>query len=128
MAQNPLQHALAAMMTHSTSFQASVHVPTTKKVLAVLSLLYREGYIAAYSTHAQRTTVFLKYTEDRVPALKKIQLISTPGREVVITHKSLCLLPKQVGNLILETDQGILTLDEARNRYRIGGKVLFKIL
>lgn len=85
----------------------SICVPHTTQNLAILSILYRNGFIqnVMRGTTAQpspeqfneageaqrRIWANLKYREDR-PVLKSMELISKPSRKIFMTPKEILLL------------------------------------
>jgi len=128
MVKDHLSLMLSSIKNGSTSFKSRVHVPTTKVNSQLSILLYNQGYIRGFFINDKRTTILLKFTEELKPVIKNIKIVSTPGRPVVISHKTLSKLPKNCGSFILSTNKGLLTLNEALHQYKIGGQVLCKII
>jgi small subunit ribosomal protein S8 len=128
MAKDNLSLMLSSIKNGSTSFKSSIHVPTTKINGQLLNLLYNQGYIRGFFINSKRTQVLLKFTEELKPVIKNIKIISTPGRPVIVSHKTLSKLPQNCGSFILHTNKGLLTLVEALHKYKIGGKVICKII
>lgn len=105
-----------------------INIPTTKKCLKLLELLYKEGYIRGYLHNKTRTTVYLKFTGSvRKPVIKHMQLISTNSREVFANVKTLSKLVHSQETFILSTNRGFCTIKEALKK-NLGGLVICKII
>lgn len=125
---NHLALLLSALKAGSASFKPNILVPVTKLNLQCLHLLYRKGWIRGFFYNSYNITVFLKFDEELKPTIKSIQGVSTGGKSVYVSHKELCRLSIQSGTLVLTTTRGIITGEEARDQFQIGGKILFKII
>ena len=128
MVKNNLSLAFSIIKTGSISFKSYVHVPTTKLNLQMLSILYKEGFIRGFYYNEKRAKVFLKFNNYLKPILKNIKIISTPGKKVIVSHKSLCQIKKNSGFFIINSNKGLITLEEALFKYKIGGEILCKII
>jgi len=128
MVKNNLSLAFSIIKNGSLSFKSHVHIPTTKLNLQLVYLLYKEGFIQGFFFNKLKINVFLKFNELLKPSIKNIKILSTKGKQVIAPHKTLCRLPKNSGILILSTTKGLLTLNEALYKYKVGGEVLCKII
>jgi ribosomal protein S8 len=128
MVKNNLSLALSIIKNGSLSFKSCVHVPTTKLNLQLIHLLYKEGFIQSFFFNKTRINVFLKFNEFLKPSIKNIKILSTKGKQVITSHKTLCRLPKNSGVLIISSNKGLITLSEALYKYKVGGEVLCKII
>jgi small subunit ribosomal protein S8 len=128
MVKNNLSLAFSIIKTGSISFKSHVHVPTTKLNLQMLSLLYKEGFIRGFYYNEKRAKVFLKFNNYLKPALRSIKIISTPGKKVIVSHKTLCQIKKNSGFFIINSNKGLITLEEALFKYKVGGEILCKII
>tara|TARA_B110000902_G_scaffold265846_1_gene351443 strand:- start:1720 stop:2106 length:387 start_codon:yes stop_codon:yes gene_type:complete len=128
MVKNNLSIAFSIIKTGSISFKSHVHVPTTKLNLQMLSLLYKEGFIRGFYYNEKRTQVFLKFNSHLKPALRNIKIISTPGKKVVVSHKTLCQIKKNNGFFIINSNKGLITLEDALFKYKVGGEIFCKII
>jgi len=70
----------------------------------------------------------LKYDSFLKPAIKNIKIISTNGRKINMSHKSLMNQPKNEGMLIINTTKGLITSSQALYGFKIGGEVLCKVI
>jgi len=128
MVKNNLSLAFSIIKTGSISFKSHVHVPTTKLNLQMLSVLYKEGFIRGFCYNEKRAKVFLKFNSYLKPALRNIKIISTPGKKVIVSHKILCQIKKNSGFFIINSNKGLITLEEALFKYKVGGEILCKII
>lgn len=123
-----LSLALSIIKNGSLSFRSTVFVPTTKLNKQLLAVLYKQGYIKGYFMNEKTISVFLKYSGHLKPVIKNLKVLSTPGKRLIVSHKSLTLLKKNSGTLLINTPYGILTLNQALHQYKIGGEVICKII
>jgi len=109
---------------------AVVQCPSSKHRKDVLETLAREGYIRGF-TEVQKGTaqaqleIELKYHEG-LPAIRKIERVSTPGRRVYAGIKDLGRVFNGLGISILSTPRGVLSDNEARAQH-VGGEILCRI-
>lgn len=122
-------HSLFSFINNaSLSNLGDFSIPTTKKSLKVLELLYREGLIRGYLHNKTRTTVYIKFTgNSRKPVIKHIQAISTSGRKVFVSTRILANLVHLKESFLISTPKGLLTAQEALES-NTGGLVICKIL
>lgn len=66
-----------------------LHPKTTRVCFEVLNILYKQGYIAGYFMHQNKGYVYFKYSNGGVSALTGIVRVSTPGRKIFLSSKSL---------------------------------------
>jgi small subunit ribosomal protein S8 len=105
-----------------------VSIPTNKKCLKVLELMYREGFIRGYSYNQYRTNIYIKFTGSTAkPVIKHIQAISTGGRQVYANLKILAKLVNLNETFIISTPKGLLTVQEALKQ-NTAGLVFCKII
>lgn len=108
----------------------SLYSPTPKICLNILKILYKKGYLRGlkkvYINKKLTIDVLLKYDIEGNPLIKKIERVSTPGRRVYVSIKSLWKVKLGAGIFVLSTPKGLLTDNEARF-LNVGGEVLFYI-
>jgi len=107
-----------------------VFVSKTRKVISFLDLLYLEGFIRGYSLDGKnKIKVLLKYALDGKSVLRKIIILSKPGRKIYVNSKSLWLLDviRGTGCFFLSTPKGFMTLRGAL-KYGIGGELICYVL
>jgi small subunit ribosomal protein S8 len=128
MVNNSLAFMFSVINSASISNQGNINVPTTKKCLKVLRVLYREGLIRGYTYNKYRTNIYIKFTGSTIkPVIKQIQPISTNGRPIFVSVKTLAKLAHANEIFIISTIKGILTLKESLQQ-NVGGVLFCKII
>ena len=105
-----------------------VEIPSSKVKEALTAILCEQGYILSYKVVEGQPyntiKIALKYhPETKMPAIKKIERVSTPGLR---QYKGADELPRVLNGLgiaIVSTSKGILTDKQARER-GVGGEVM----
>jgi len=132
-----LSNALTALRNGQLHGKTFVRVKYSKVVWAVLSVLYDSGLISGIGTQTSSTGrnifVLLKRLNTGQFAIKKILLVSTPGKRVYVRvsqmvedHSGLTFkgITRSGFTLrLLSTVQGVITEDNARVK-NLGGEVL----
>lgn len=94
----------------------------------VLKKLVELKYIKAYKVSGEKIkklSIELLYHENEFP-LADLKIYSTPGRRWYMKAKEMKSLKNSLGDAILSTPQGILTVKEAK-KAGVGGELLFEI-
>ena len=105
-----------------------VEIPSSKMKEALTAILCEQGYILSYKVVEGQPfntiKIALKYhPETKMPAIKKIERVSTPGLR---QYKSADELPRVLNGLgiaIVSTSKGIVTDKKARE-LGVGGEVM----
>ena len=105
-----------------------VEVPSSKVKETLTGILCEQGYILSYKVVEGQPfntiKIALKYhPETKMPAIKKIERVSTPGLR---QYKGADELPRVLNGLgiaIVSTSKGILTDKQAREQ-GVGGEVM----
>ncbi len=104
-------------------------VPFSKSKMAVAKILEREGYIMSVEERADGArrliALTLKYVE-KLPLIRSIKRVSTPGRRVYRQAHELPRVLSDQGTAIISTSAGMMTNREARRRH-LGGEVVCEI-
>lgn len=106
-------------------------VPTSKLKVGICGLLKQEGYIEDYETIAAEAPVdtlriYLRYTGEGIPAVRRMARVSKPGRRVYRGADDIKPVLNGLGVAIVSTSRGLLTDRQAREQ-RVGGEVLCEI-
>ncbi len=105
-------------------------VPKSKLKLNLCTLLKREGYIQDYETVEEKPSdllrIYLRYTDEGTPAIKRLARVSKPGRRVYRRADDIEPVLNGLGVSLVSTSRGLLTDREARQQ-RVGGEVLCEI-
>ena len=108
-----------------------VEIPSSKVKEALTAILCEQGYILSYKVVEGQPyntiKIALKYhPETKMPAIKKIERVSTPGLR---QYKGADELPRVLNGLgiaVVSTSKGILTDKQAREQ-GVGGEVMFYV-
>jgi len=105
-----------------------VEIPSSKMKVALTQILCEKGYILSYKVveaQPQSTIkIALKYhPQTKVPAIKKIERVSTPGLRRYTDVKDMPRVLNGLGIAILSTSKGIITDKEAKE-LNVGGEVI----
>ena len=110
----------------SRARKEDAYVPQSKTVLKICEILKSEGYLENFKEvqvdNFKKIKVYLKY-EGKKGVINQIKKVSTPGRRVYATRKSIPSSLQGYGVTIVSTSFGILTDKEAREK-GIGGEVV----
>jgi len=100
--------------------------------IKILRILYLEGYIRGFENRwdAQKgrfvVKVFLKYNTRGEPIIENVFRVSTPGRRIYVSTKTLWQPKSNRGLFVLSTPKGFLVDRDAR-LLNVGGELLFGI-
>jgi small subunit ribosomal protein S8 len=113
-----IRNALA--MSHDT-----VHVPASNLKLRILYVLKNEGFIRNFKViqddKQDVICVYLKYADDKSPAIMQLERASKPGRRSYVKSSALPRVRNRLGIAIISTSQGVMTGTQAEN-LGIGGE------
>ncbi|HEU0051137.1 MAG TPA: 30S ribosomal protein S8 [Patescibacteria group bacterium] len=126
---DPIADFLTRIRNAQSAHHEVVAVPGSRLKFAIAKILEREGYIETAKEQAEgpRSTIQmrLKYL-GRMPYIRSLHRISTPGRRVYRGASELPRVLSDQGIAIISTSAGVMTNKEARKR-RLGGEVLCEI-
>lgn len=127
---------IADMLTRIRNAQKAkflnVSFPYSNMKHEITKVLHDEGYIKSYSVSEidqgvkKVIEIKLKYLDKGVPAIVKIDKVSTPGKRIYSSIKDLKEYYKGLGIYILSTSKGIISDREAAIQ-KVGGEVICKI-
>ena len=127
---DPIADLLSRIRNAQVAKHDRLDVPASKLKLEVVKLLKDEGFIKNFreieGTPVGTLRVFLRYSQDGVPAISNIERVSKPGRRVYRKSDEIQPVRNGLGIGIVSTSQGLLTDTQARER-RVGGEVLCQI-
>ena len=105
-----------------------VEIPSSKMKEALTKILCEKGYILSYKvvegTPYNTIKLALKYhPETKMPAIKKIERVSTPGLRQYTGVEDMPRVLNGLGIAVISTSKGLLTDKEAKE-LGIGGEVI----
>ena len=105
----------------------SVEVPSSNMKKAIVQVLLDEGYIRKFMILDDGKQgiikIFLKYTEDKKPAITGIKRVSKPGLRIYSSVENMPKVIKGLGIAIVSTSKGVMT-DRRARKEKVGGEVL----
>ena len=105
-------------------------VPTSRLKESISDLLKREGYIDDFETLEGEPQgilrIFLRYSDEGVPAIRRLARVSKPGRRVYRGADGIKPVLNGLGVAIVSTSKGLLTDRQARAE-RVGGEILCEL-
>jgi len=124
---DPVADMLTRVRNASMAKHVSTIVPASRLKQHIAQILKDEGYIKDFevASDAIRGTlkIYLKYGDDRAPAISGLQRVSRPGLRV---YKAKAEIPRVLGGLgtvIMSTPKGLMTGRDAW-RQNVGGEVI----
>ncbi len=124
----PLADMLTRIRNALLVNKKKVEIPFSVLRLEVAKVLKREGYIDDFAIEEdefKKIIIDLRYYKEE-SVIRKIRVVSKPGRRVYSKYKNLYLILGGLGDLIISTPQGVLTSKEARKR-KLGGEILLEV-
>ena len=105
-----------------------VEIPSSKMKVAITQILCEKGYILSYkvveAAPQNSLKIALKYhPQTKMPAIKKIERVSTPGLRQYTDVKDMPRVLNGLGIAILSTSKGVITDKEAKD-LNVGGEVI----
>lgn len=105
-------------------------VPSSKLKRNIVALLKQEGYIQDFEVIEQSPQdtlrIFLAYNYQGIPAVRRLQRVSKPGRRVYRGADDIKPVLNGLGTAIVSTSRGLLTDRQAREM-RVGGEILCEL-
>ena len=105
-----------------------VEIPSSKMKEGLTKILCEKGYILSYKvvegTPYNTIKIALKYhPETKMPAIKKIERVSTPGLRQYTDVASMPRVLNGLGIAVISTSKGLVTDKEAKE-LGVGGEVI----
>jgi small subunit ribosomal protein S8 len=103
-------------------------MPSSKMKENITKILCEKGYILSYKVEEaapqNSLKIALKYhPQTKMPAIKKIERVSTPGLRRYTDVKDMPRVLNGLGIAILSTSKGVITDKEAKD-LNVGGEVI----
>jgi small subunit ribosomal protein S8 len=127
---DPIADLLTRIRNGSMARFEKVDIPASNMKLNIAKVLKDEGYIKNYKLIKDKRQgvlrVYLKYDEDNVPVISRLERVSKPSCRIHVGYDQIPPVLNGLGTVILSTSKGILPDREARKQ-KVGGEVLCKI-
>ncbi|MDR3499101.1 MAG: 30S ribosomal protein S8 [Parvibaculum sp.] len=127
---DPLGDMITRIRNAQLRGKSKVATPASKLRGWVLDVLQDEGFIRGYAkvdypNGKSEFEIELKYN-DGSPVIQMIERVSTPGRRVYSSVKTMPTVHNGLGISILSTPKGIMS-DVAAREKNVGGEVLCRV-
>ena len=127
---DPIADMLTRIRNAAMVVKPEVSMPASKMRVGIAKILSEEGYLMGYSEGGDdkhpELTIQIKYNADRVPVIKGLRRVSTPGGRVYRSAKELPRVQGGLGVAIVSTSKGLMVDREAR-REGVGGEILCEV-
>jgi small subunit ribosomal protein S8 len=124
---DPIADMLTRIRNANSQKHKTVDIPASNMKKAIASILFQEGYIAAYEEINENSQgvirITLKYDEKGNRVIDGLKRISKPGLRVYAQKDELPQVLNGLGIALISTSKGIKTDREARKE-GLGGEVL----
>lgn len=105
-------------------------VPSSKLKRNIVALLEQEGYLEGFEVIESKPQdilrIFLRYSPQGIPAVRRLTRVSKPGRRVYRGADDIEPVLNGLGTAIVSTSRGLLTDRQAREM-RVGGEILCEL-
>ena len=123
---DPIADMLTRIRNANSQKHKTVDIPASNMKKAIASILFQEGYIAAYEEINENSQgvirITLKYDEKGNRVIDGLKRISKPGLRVYAQKDELPQVLNGLGIALISTSKGIKTDREARKE-GLGGEV-----
>lgn len=123
---DPIADYLTRIRNAQLARHKVVEIPASNIKKEITKILEDKGYILSHKFEDDDKQgiikIALKYNKN-VPAIKKLQRISTPGLRKYCGADNLPRVLNGLGIAVLSTSKGVITDKEARNE-NVGGEIL----
>ncbi len=127
---DPIADLLTRMRNAILAKHDRLDVPASKLKRNLCVLLKQEGFIDDYEVIEEppqgSLRVYLRYSDEGVPAVRRMSRVSKPGRRVYRGADNIKPVLNGLGVAIVSTSKGLRTDQEARDQ-RLGGEILCEL-
>ena len=126
--QDPISNLLVAIKNAQARLKPSLVVSSSKKKIALLEVLKREGYIDSFEVDGAtkpQLNITLRYFKG-LPVIKELKRISRPGLRSYVSLKDIPSVKGGLGVAVISTSKGLMTDKEAK-KAGMGGEIICSI-
>jgi small subunit ribosomal protein S8 len=128
---DPVSDLITRIRNAHTAKHDRLDVPASELKMEICKVLKEQGFIEKYQLDEagpvkKNIRIFLRYTENGEPLIRRVRRISKPGRRVYRRADDIKPVLNGLGVGIVSTSKGLLTDSQARER-RVGGEILCEI-
>ena len=125
---DPIADALTIIRNGCMAKKTSITMPYSKKMINILEILKKEGYIYSFKQidvkdkNFFRIQVDLKYYENKA-VIEGLKRVSSPGLRIYVSVDSMPQVKNGFGVSVISTSKGVMTGRDAVKE-KVGGEVL----
>jgi small subunit ribosomal protein S8 len=125
---DPIADMLTRIRNAQMAKKAEVVIPFSKLKLGIAEILKQNGYLGKIVENKENheLKIDLKYTQDKLPAIKSIKRVSKPGCKVYATKDTIPKVLNGFGLAVMSTSKGLMTGKQAK-KTGLGGEVICEI-
>jgi len=129
---DPIADMLTRIRNASRARHQRVSVPWSKLKENILRILIEEGYlkdqkrVKAALGGGDDIVIQLKFDRESRPIIAGLKRVSSPGRRVYVSAKSMAPVRKGLGIHVLSTPKGIL-VDREAQKANVGGELICSV-
>ena len=124
---DPIADMLTRIRNAIMARHDSVLMPASKMKLSIAKILKEEGFITDYEVVKDKPhrviKIYLKYLDNKQPAISGLKRVSKPGLRVYVQKKEIPRVYGGLGIAIISTPKGLRTGQQAW-RQGTGGELL----
>lgn len=127
---DPIADLLTRIKNAALSGHKTVSAPHSKIKESLANVLKKEGFLEEVEVLEDKNKKQLVLTlveQKEKPLLIEVKRISKPGRRVYVKAKDVSVLKRGLGTVIISSQEGLITGDEALKK-NLGGEVVCKIV
>lgn len=121
---------LTRVRNASNAKHTKVDIAASNSRKMIAQLLQKEGYIRNFKVvndgKQGMMRVYLKYSEQGEPVIKKMVRMSRPGRRYYVLAQKIPKVRSGFGMAVISTSKGILSGTQAKDM-NVGGEYMFKV-
>ena len=127
---DPVADMLSRIRNAHMAKHSEVRVPHSKMKEGIASIFREEGYVDDFRVVTKGTfktiIIRLKYTQEGAPVIKGLKRVSRPGCRIYSNHKSLKPVLGGLGNGVVSTSKGLMTIKRCIKE-NLGGEYVCQI-
>ena len=129
---DPIADMLTRVRNASRARHQRVSVPWSKLKENILRILIEEGYlkdqkrVKAALGGGDDIVIQLKFDRESRPIIAGLKRVSSPGRRVYVSAKTMAPVRKGLGIHVLSTPKGIL-VDREAQKANVGGELICSV-
>ncbi|OGL26293.1 30S ribosomal protein S8 [Candidatus Saccharibacteria bacterium RIFCSPHIGHO2_12_FULL_49_19] len=126
---DPIADMLSRIRNAISVNKIEISLPHSKVKQQVAEILVASGFLKQVDSVKDDHRAFLHITvneANRPAVITDIERISRPGRRVYASSKNIPIIKRGRGIVIVSTNQGLMTGDQARSK-QLGGELICKV-